>query len=356
MLQTIDTKKYISMISPQLDKFVWKGQRLANCRCFVCGDSQVSKTKARGYFYLSKNGNWRFKCHNCGCNYSVSQILKHHFPEHYKSYCLERIQQKDSEKFYSHQKVTTIQRKKPQINHYYESAEILFSLKSIHELPPTHIAKDYIQKRHTPSQYHKILFFTDSWGDWIHKIQTGFNLAKKYDAKKLPKDPRIVIPFYDKDGNIYRVSGRSIDPNHPMRYITCDLYENHQAKPYGIERFDVSKLGYMVEGPFDSLLLPNCIAMAGSNIPTNQHIKNIIFIYDNEPRNKEICKSMHDLINSGNRLVIWEPGSEISNGKDITNLMDSGKTQKEIMNIIHSRIFSGIEARLEFNNWKKRKV
>ena len=56
-------KKYINLISPTLEKFKWKKDNLANCRCPICGDSELSKTKARGYFFTSDNS-YFYKCHN----------------------------------------------------------------------------------------------------------------------------------------------------------------------------------------------------------------------------------------------------------------------------------------------------
>ena len=44
-------KKYINMLSPRLERFAWKKQDLANCRCPLCGDSKKNKAKedARKY-------------------------------------------------------------------------------------------------------------------------------------------------------------------------------------------------------------------------------------------------------------------------------------------------------------------
>jgi hypothetical protein len=40
-------KKYINMVSPLLEKFKWKKDNLANCRCPLCGDSDRSKIKGK---------------------------------------------------------------------------------------------------------------------------------------------------------------------------------------------------------------------------------------------------------------------------------------------------------------------
>ena len=49
-------KKYINIVAARLDRFAWKKQNLANCRCPICGDSKKNRSKTRGYFYEKKGG------------------------------------------------------------------------------------------------------------------------------------------------------------------------------------------------------------------------------------------------------------------------------------------------------------
>ena len=67
-------KKYINLVSGQLEHFKWKSGELANCRCPICGDSQKNKTKCRGYFY-KKGNSFFYRCHNCGYGCSVKNFL-----------------------------------------------------------------------------------------------------------------------------------------------------------------------------------------------------------------------------------------------------------------------------------------
>ena len=57
-------KKFINLMSGQLERFSWKKDNLANCRCPICGDSSKNKVKARGFFF-EKKGEYFYKCHNC---------------------------------------------------------------------------------------------------------------------------------------------------------------------------------------------------------------------------------------------------------------------------------------------------
>jgi len=44
-------QKYLLIASSQLQQFKKKGDHLFNFRCPYCGDSQKSKTKARGFVF-----------------------------------------------------------------------------------------------------------------------------------------------------------------------------------------------------------------------------------------------------------------------------------------------------------------
>ena len=69
-------KKYINLVSSSLDKFKWKSESIANCRCAICGDSSKSKIKARGYFY-SKGNDFFYKCHNCNFSTNLYNFTKY---------------------------------------------------------------------------------------------------------------------------------------------------------------------------------------------------------------------------------------------------------------------------------------
>ena len=42
-------KKFINLIAPQLERFAWKKNDLANCRCPICGDSQKISLRLVGF-------------------------------------------------------------------------------------------------------------------------------------------------------------------------------------------------------------------------------------------------------------------------------------------------------------------
>ena len=59
---------------------------------------------------------------------------------------------------------------------------------------------------------------------------------------------------------------------------------------------------------------------------------------------------MQDAINSHHNVVIWPSTIQ---GKDINEIILSGKTADEIEKIISSNTFKDIEAQLKMNMWKR---
>ena len=98
---------------------------------------------------------------------------------------------------------------------------------------------------------------------------------------------------------------------------------------YGQERIDESKRKYCVEGPLDSLFLPNCMAMAG--VKFNVFDLETIIVLDNEKRNKEIVHSMEKFITKGYKVCIWPDDIQ---GKDINEMILNGMASREIIDCL----------------------
>ena len=92
------------------------------------------------------------------------------------------------------------------------------------------------------------------------------------------EDPRIIIPFFDRNKNLVAAQGRSVE-NSTLRYFTIKI-DKKASKIFGLDRWDDRQVAYMTEGPFDSMFLPNAMAMAGSDIDDISLFmgKNVVFI------------------------------------------------------------------------------
>jgi len=96
-----------------------------------------------------------------------------------------------------------------------------------------------------------------------------------------------VIPMHDKDNNLIGFQGRGLVPN-SVKYITVMLDEE-APKIYGLNSIDEKLPVYVVEGPFDSTFINNSVALCGSDGDVRcLEGSSIVFVYDNEPRNREI--------------------------------------------------------------------
>ena len=88
-MQSYIDVKYVNIISPYLQQFKKKGDFLWNFRCPYCGDSQKSRTKARGFIYRKKNDLF-YKCHNCGVGTTLGNLIEHLDSKTHKDYIMER--------------------------------------------------------------------------------------------------------------------------------------------------------------------------------------------------------------------------------------------------------------------------
>ena len=77
------------------------------------------------------------------------------------------------------------------------------------------------------------------------------------------------------------------------------MLDEEAPKVYGLERINKSNAIYIVEGPFDSLFLENCVAMAGADLDLRSFgWSNYICVYDTEPRSREIVNRISKSIKS----------------------------------------------------------
>ena len=198
------------------------------------------------------------------------------------------------------------------------------------------IAKEYLEKRMIdPTKF----YFTKKFKQWVNTQKRTFDTIGRDES-------RIIIPMYDTDRNLIGFQGRSLGPNY-VKYITIMLNDD-APKIYGLDKINDSEPIYITEGPFDSTFVENSVAMCGSDIDIGTFgWSNYIWIYDNEPRNREIVTRLSKTIDRGDKVIIWP--SQVDD-KDINDMVLSGHN---IMPILESNTYSGLEAQVQFNNWKK---
>jgi hypothetical protein len=316
--------KYIGLVSSRLQKFKKVKSDLYNFRCPICGDSQKNKNKTRGYFYVVKN-NTNFKCHNCGSSLSFNNFLKKIDTTLHKQYTLEKFKEGHTGSGFVVE-APKLEFKKPVFKRK-------LNLPKASEVPA---AKEYLEKRNlNPEKF----YFTDKFKQWTNSQKQTFDTIGRDES-------RIIIPMYDRDKNLIGFQGRSLVPN-SVKYITVMLDEE-APKIYGLDEVDEQLPVYVVEGPFDSTFVNNSVALCGSDGDLGYFKgSDVILVYDNEPRNREIVNRIGKCISRGESVVIWPSGIV---EKDINDMVLSGLN---VMDVLKSNTYTGLEAKIKFNNWKK---
>ena len=310
------------MLSPRLDKFKKVRDNLFNFRCPYCGDSQKSQSKARGYFYRKKN-DYFYRCHNCGKGTTFGKLLEYLDVQMYKEYIMERY------------KGDAPKTEAPEFNFaapkFKKIDPKLENLTPINKLNGGHPARQFVESRQLPEEFYSDLYLCPKFFKWS-KIQSQ------------QEHPRLVIPFRDESGEVFAAQGRAFGKESP-KYLTIKFQD--KPKIFGLDRVDLSRRFYVVEGPIDSMFLDNCLAVAGADfryLPPGD----TTIVLDNEPRSREIIKLMERLIHQEHELVIWP--TTITQ-KDINDMVLAGV--EDIQTIIDNNTFSGLEATMKLAAWKR---
>ena len=315
--------KYIGLVSPRLQKFKRVKSNLYNFRCPICGDSKKNKSKTRGYFYTIK-ADVNFRCHNCGASMTLSNFLKEIDPIIHKQYVFERFKQGSTGRG------TVVE--EPKFN--FEAPKFKQKV-NLPKADTNQIAKEYLEKRKlNPSDFY-----------YASKFKTWTNSHKKTFENEKFDEARIIIPLFYKDSWI-GFQGRSLIPN-SVKYITV-IFNEQSPKIFGLDNIRRDAPVFVTEGPFDSTFLLNSIAMCGADGDVGKWgVSNPVWVYDNEPRSKEITSRISDTIDRGESVVIWPSNVH---EKDINDMVLAGH---DVQSIVESNMCSGLEAKLKFTNWKK---
>ena len=320
---------YVNLLSGRLDKFSRKKNGLYNFRCPYCGDSQKHRNKARGYFFRLKS-DMVYKCHNCGVGRTLPNFLKDQAPDLYDEYIMERYKSGTTGKG------SYVPKPKFEKPKFKKKGELV----SCSELNKGHHAVGYLLGRQIPEEHFSDLFYTDNFFAWVNTQKPTFKNVKK-------DQPRIIIPFIDTQGEWFGFQGRSLNANDTLRYITIMLDES-KTKIFGLDRVDFDKTIYITEGPIDSFYIDNAIAMAGADVDWEiLRNKEVVFVYDNEQRNKEIINRMTKAIDKGFEIVIWPDNLQ---EKDLNDMFIAGH---DVQSLVEFNTYSGLEATIKLSEWKK---
>ena len=273
--------KFIGLVSSRLEKFKKVKPNLYNFRCPLCGDSKKNKRKTRGYLYNIK-ADINFRCHNCGASMTFSNFLKQLDPVIHKQYVFERFKNNSTGRGTVVEEPT------------FKFEEPKFKTKiRIPLCSEVRRGREYLKARRLDP---KRFYWAEDFAGFVNSIKPTF-------GSNVPKESRIIIPLYYKK-DLIGIQGRSVDPS-PVKYITTIFYDD-APKIYGLDNIRQDAPVFVTEGPFDSTFISNSIAMCGADADVRRWgVSDPVWVYDNEPRSKEITARISNNITRGDKVVIW---------------------------------------------------
>ena len=341
-------RKYLLFISSRMGNFATKKEDLYNFRCPYCGDSQKNKNKSRGYVYR-KDNDYFYRCHNCNLGTTFGKFLEFVDAGLYKEYIFERYANGDNKHSPVEKPALTDYLSGPKPEERFRTLSMVIGNDTIENLPDGHYAKEYIRARMIPQEYWNEIVYTDKFRDFLDKN------FPDHDKVNVPNDARIVLFYTDKKCRVTNVAGRALAADNKIRYITVKVLD--ERKVFGLHRLNRMDRVYVTEGQFDSLFLPNAVACGDSNLlgmadylRKEHNCDDIVLVYDNTPRNKDLVTQMNRAVENGSKVVIlpYDPDA-----KDLNEMVKSGKTLADLKTMIDNNVYSGLSAKLKLKEWRK---
>lgn len=332
-------EKYLRLLSPQLDNFKQKHPHVFNFRCPLCGDSERVRSKTRGFCYALQN-KLMFKCHNCSVALPFTALLKRMSSHLYHEFLLESL------------KDTRHQEAAPEPVAAAEKGPVDLSLVAPLDSPriaqgPCKLVRDYVLGRGIPQSQIGRLFATNRAFSWLAPL-VGEDKAKRVTDGEI----YLVFPMRLPDGTWYGVQVR---PLTKKDYITF-RWSHEGMKVFGMECWNPKKPTYIVEGPLDALFVPNALAALGSDLFNavqsmedagfKSPLDSCVYVWDNEPRNKEVARNVGNAVKLRLSVVIWPREYP----KDINDMQNAGI---DVNAVLSKRTFKGLMAELEYTSWRQ---
>ena len=275
-----------------------KSNNSYNFGCPVCREGDSKYRKKRGYFFVREE---YFFCHNCQHSWSpiswiqtVSGLTAPEIYEEASSYThsLDEVLNK-------HQPTT----EEPLVSNKRAFVLPFDSINLTDPIQTQFYAENKVVRDCLRYINDRLLFRA------INRPRTYY--VSLYD--KLHKN-RLCIPFHDENGKIIFYQTRAVykEDEEPAKYLSK---VGATKSVFGIDRI-VSSLDYIFifEGPIDSTFVRNGVAMGGLSMNDvqkkqmgNYRLFTKIWVLDNQLENKAVFKKYEELIEAGERIVIWSP-------------------------------------------------
>lgn len=315
-----------------------------------CGDSKKKKKSAHCYAFPADDG-MRVYCHRCGYSSWFSVFLRSIDEDLYGEYLLEEFGGERStldEEVSRAAEVASLASPafKPKLH---------IDLPSVADLPPEHFARTTCSTRMIPRDRWSSIYHADDFFRWASSF------TDKYD-KYTFTDTRLVLPISSPGGRLIGFQGRAYSNDARAKYLTVRL-EEESPFLFGLERVDTDSKIVAVEGPIDSMFLPNAVASAGGVITrelsrTGLDKSRFTVAYDNEPRKRETIDKMRRAVTAGYPVFVWPESVRSKDFNDWhVDLVESGVSVEDasvaMASAVERRTFADLRAELEIQSWSK---
>jgi len=340
-------EKYLRFLSPMLDRFTQKHPHVFNFRCPLCGDSEKNKTKARG-FCFPKGQVLIYKCHNCSVALPFAALLKRVSRRLYDEYLLENLREGGNPQ--APLEAPAEDAGVPAIVLSDTPSMLLRRLDKVTPRDAEYAAVEYVDTRCIAREKLTRLYATTHAYSWLTPLVGEDKAAKVSDGEVY-----LVFPLTLPDGKWYGAQVRLLTRK---EYITF-RWAAEPLKVFGLDHWTPTKRTYIVEGPFDSLFIENGIAACGSDlmgvirIMIEQKLMGpadlVVYVWDNEPRNKEVVRHLRTAVKLHEFVVIWPR----SFPKDINDAVLKGLGSGSVTAVLAQSTVKGLQAELEFQVWQR---
>ena len=218
------------------------------------------------------------------------------------------------------------------------------NLPTIDSLPEDHAAKKYLVGRKIPRDKMNDIYYASNFKAFVLEMLPDYE-------KTLFEEQRIIFPFYDQDKRLLGFQGRAIGES-KVKYITIKMDDDFK-KIYGLDRVDLTKRVYVVEGIIDSIFIQNSIAIMDASLHKIRSIlgdHDYVLIPDRDIRNREVMKNVAKMIEMKYNVCLLPKSFP---GKDLNDYIMSDGDRSTLQHIIDQNTFQDLRLNLEFELWKK---
>lgn len=333
---------YNTLMELNIDGLIEKNG-VFNFRCPLCGDSEVSSRKKRGYIIPQQEG--RFYCHNCLQSLSFMEFVKR---VNYFVFInlIKELKKNDYQQYDRSNTKKEINIKKQTIER--KLTDRYVDLISIAELDNKNKIKQYVINRHIPEIHYNNMFYFKG-NPYEYYCNTFHSVKYKDKADKRIEYEGVLVPFIDRNKNNVGFSIRVVD-NPFLRFV--NLMEHDGNFFFGEDDCNWNKPIIVVEGLFDKLSFKSSqvLAMLTAN-PKLNYIKNnaknkVIYVFDNEYNNKSIIHSINRCIDNNMYVCIWD---DVTTVKDMNDFFKINSNETDVLKYIIKNSYDGFEARLKLD-------